>query len=79
MHRAYAGWVVEFIALPQYFLRIYVLGTGVMAGNKTDNFLVFWDLIQAKVIITESRLQQSIMNIIRGEKKDVLEVYHTIA
>ena len=27
---------MEFIALPQYFLRIYVLGTGVMAGNKTE-------------------------------------------
>ena len=46
--------------------------------SKTDNFLVFWDLSQAKVIITECRLQQYIMNIIIGETKDVLEVYHTI-
>ena len=62
-----------------YALGTVLLSNGYATVNKTDNFLVFWDLIQAKVIITESRLQQSIMNIIRGEKKDVLEVYHTIA
>ena len=54
------------------------VSNGYATVSKTDNFLVFWDLSQAKVIITECRLQQYIMNIIIGETKDVLEVYHTI-
>ena len=28
--------MVGFISLPQYFLSTYVLGTGVMEGNKTE-------------------------------------------